>query len=149
MTSITLTRFDLKKIMVKWRLGDSINIKNTLDRLCHRVCTTKRGKPLVDGRLLLSAMRKMVGSTYKQAKEIFALKKSIAKKVPILLQPQPLLPGSKLDQRREYQIPPRNYPVRNRSRTRWDYDEVDAVSMFIVPISERPEKVSSRRNRYE
>jgi len=145
LTSITLTRFDLKKIMVKWRLGDSINIKNTLDRLCHRVCTTRRGQPIVDGRLLLSAMRKMVGSTYKQAKQIFVLKKSIAKKVPIMLQPQPLLPGSKLDQRREYQIPPRNYPVRNRNRTRWDYDEVDAVSMFIVPISERPEKVSSRR----
>ena len=55
------------------------------------------------------------------------------------MQPASILPGSKLDRRKKYEIPTQNQPVKDRSRNRWDNDEFDATSMYIVPILDRPE----------
>jgi hypothetical protein len=139
LTSIRISRPALEKMMKEWRLGDSINVKNTIDRLCHRVCTTHQGQPFIDGRLLLSSMRKISGNNFSEAKQIYTLKQSIKKKLPIMMQPASILPGSKLDRRKKYEIPTQNYPVKDRSRNRWDNDEFDATSMYIVPILGRPE----------
>ena len=140
LTAIHLTRKHLQQIMIHWRLGDSLNINNCLNRLCHRV-PAYQSKPLIDGRSLLSAMRIMVGSTNAtSAKDIYQLKKIIKKEIPYMQRGDaPLLPGSKLDQRKEYVLPKHTLPnAFKRSKTRWDNDSFDATSMFIVPISDRP-----------
>ena len=62
-----------------------------------------------------------------------ALTQSIKKAPNVMAQAPPTLPGSKLDRSKTYRVP--EYTKRTRrSRRRWDSDEFDATSLYIVPI---------------
>ena len=143
-TSIILTRAELQQMMSNFQLGKStdgfsfLNIQNTMNRLIQRIPTYRGGQPRIDGRRLLLSLRNMVGVTYPEAKNIHALKKALVRPIPLMARAPPALPGSKLDRKKEYQVPQRSMPRKDRSKRRWDNDDFDATSLFIVPILARP-----------
>ena len=143
-TSIILTRAELQQMMSNFQLERStdgfsfLNIQNTMNRLIQRIPTYRGGQPRIDGRRLLLSLRNMVGVTYPEAKNIHALKKALVRPIPLMARAPPALPGSKLDRKKEYQVPQRSMPRKDRSKRRWDNDDFDATSLFIVPILARP-----------
>ena len=138
-TLIILSRNNLVRIMSEWRLGSALDVENCVNRLCNRV-PVHHGQPMVEGRTLLFAMRKMVGSTHMMnAIDVWKLKKSLKVLPELMARTAPLLPGSKLDRRIDYTPPDHARPERtSKSKRRWDNDAFDATSMFIVPILDRP-----------
>ena len=125
-------RDTLDEMVSSWRLGDSLRV-DAVDRLCAAL-PRQQGAVRIDLRELEGAMRLVVGNVHKGgAKSIVALTQSIKKTPDLMTQAPPMLPGSKLDRGKTYRVP--KYTKRTRlSRRRWDSDEFDATSLYIVPI---------------